>query len=635
MSPTEPAAFIPITALAAEMFMDFGSSPTATRPSYYATHNMSWMEMLVRRKPGVSLEEATTDLNAVYHRSYEAQLAENPAMRPINLARPRVYVTPVQRERGPNRGSDTKVATWLAGVAGVVLLIACFNVGNLLLARAFGRRREIAIRLALGVGKMQLMRQLIAESLLLATLGALGGIAIAQWGGGLLRKLLLGDADWTPTFQDSRLLMFTLGTTMLVALITGLAPALFAARSDIAAALKAGSREGTYHRSRTRMALLVMQVALSVLLLVGAGLFVRSLVKVKTLDLGYQPDRVAFVALDMRGVTLEGEARNALRRQLLERAEALPVVERASRTVSVPFYMNIGLDLTVPGVDSVSRLGDFYYHAVTPGYFATMGTRIIRGRGILDTDTKAAPKVMVVSQSMAQKLWPGRDALGQCVKVGTDTMPCTEVVGIAQDIKRGSLTKEEGLQYYVPIDQTQRGGGGLFVRTKGDATAHVETLRRELQRGMPGASFVTITPLEEILAPVMRPWTLGATMFSVFGVLALVLAALGLYSVIAYNVAQRGQELAVRSALGARAQDVVTLILGEGLRLAVVGVVIGVALALTASKWIGPLLFEMSPKDPTIFAGVILTLLAVALIAGSLPAWRASRVDPNLALRSD
>jgi hypothetical protein len=263
-----------------------------------------------------------------------------------------------------------------------------------------------------------------------------------------------------------------------------------------------------------------------------------------------------------------------------------------------------------------------------------MGTRIVRGRPIADTDTKGAPPVMVVSESMAAKIWPGREAIGQCVKLGADSVPCSEVVGIAQDIKRGSLTEEEGLQYYVPIEQ-QRGGGGLFVRTRGEATAHAETLRRELQRGMPGASYVTITPLEEILAPEMRPWTLGATMFTVFGALALVLAALGLYSVIAYNVAQRGQELAVRSALGARAQDVVRLILGEGLRLAVLGVAIGVGLALAASRWIAPLLFDISPKDPAIFGGVIATLLGVAIIAGSLPAWRASRVDPNLALRSD
>jgi predicted permease len=634
VAPTVPAAFIPITSMANDLFTAFGPQ-RPDRPTYFGGHNMSWTEVLVRRKPGVSEANATADLTTMYRRSHLEASASNPQARSIDEVKPRAIAAPVLRERGPNRGTDTKVATWLAGVAGVVLLIACANVGNLLLARAFGRRREIAIRLALGVGRGQLLRQLVAESLLLAMIGATVGLAIAQWGGGLLRTLLLKEADWTAVFRDPRVLLFTAGSTLLVAILTGLAPALYAAHADISATLKAGAREGTYHRSRTRMSLQVMQVALSVLLLVGAGLFVRSMLKVKTLDLGYNPDRVAFVSLEMRGITLEPEARIALRRQLMERAQALPMIESAARTVSVPFYMNIVEDLAVPGIDSANKLGSFYYHAVTPDYFATMGTRIVRGRPITSGDTKAAPKVIVVSQSMAAKLWPGRDALGQCVKVGSDTVPCSEVVGIAQDIKRGSLTKEEGLQYYVAIDQTDRAGGGLFVRTRGSVENYTEELRRELQRAMPGASYVTITPLEEILGHQTRPWKLGATMFSVFGSLALLLAALGLYSVIAYNVAQRGQELAVRSALGARAQDVIRLILGEGLKLATIGIVIGVGLALAASRWIGPLLFEMSPKDPQIFIGVVGTLLGIAVLAASIPAWRATRVDPNLALRSD
>ena len=633
-APTVPAAFVPITAFADDLFGSFGSD-RPNRPTYYGTHNMSWMEMLVRRKPGVTEANATAELTTMYRRSYQAQQAENPGATPIEKLKPRVIAAPVLRERGPNRGTDTKVATWLAGVAGVVLLIACANVGNLLLARAFGRRREIAIRLALGVGRGQLLRQLVAESLMLAMLGAAAGLALAQWGGGLLRKLLLREADWTAVFQDPRVLLFTMAATLFVALLTGLAPALYAAHADISATLKAGAREGTYHRSRTRMVLLVAQVAMSVLLLVGAGLFVQSLLKVKTLDLGYNPDRVAFVSLEMRGVTLDGPGRVALRQQLMDRVNALPFVEASTRTVTVPFYMNMNQDLTVPGIDSVSKLGDFYYHAGDPDYFRVMGTRIVRGRGLTISDTKAASKVIVVSQSMAQKLWPGQNALGQCVKVGADTMPCNEVVGIAQDIKRGSLTDEDGLQYYLSIDQAERTGGGLFVRTRGSAKSHTEELRRELQRGMPGASYVTITPLEDILAPEMRPWTLGATMFAVFGGLALLLAALGLYSVIAYNVAQRGQELAVRSALGARAKDVVRLILGEGLKLAFAGIVIGIGLALAASRWVGPLLFEMSPNDPAILGGVVATLFGVAILAGSIPAWRAARVDPNLALRSD
>ncbi|MEJ7812467.1 MAG: ABC transporter permease [Gemmatimonadaceae bacterium] len=634
IAPQQPAAFIPITASTGDLFggRERGG---ADRPTYYGSHNTSWMEMLVRRKLGVSVEAATADLTSVYRRSYLDQLTTNTGMRPIDLARPHAVVAPVLRERGPNRGQDTKVATWLVGVAAIVLLIACANVGNLLLARAFGRRREIAVRLALGVSRGQLLRQLVTESLLLAALGGLAGLAIAQWGGGLLQALLLQNVDRPSAFGDAHVLVFTTAAALLAGLLTGLAPALFAGRGDVAATLRSGARGGTYHRSRTRTALLIVQAALSVVLLVGAGLFVRSLRNVRTLDLGYDSDRVLFVTLEMRGVTLQGAGGGQLRRRLLERAEALPFVEHATRTVSVPFYMNINQTLIVPGIDSVNRLGDFYYHAVSPGYFATMGTPIRRGRGIADGDRQGGEPVMVVSESMARKLWPGREALGQCVKVGADSMPCSTVVGIAGDIKRGSLTQEEGLQYYVAIEQTTRNGGGLFIRTRGDAPRRAEALRRELQKEMPGVSYVTITPLAEILGSQTRAWSLGATMFTVFGAIALLLAAVGLYGVIAYTVAQRGHEMGVRVALGAQERDVVRLVLGEGLRLTGVGVAIGLLIAFAAGRYVGPLLFDVSPKDPGTFALVTATLLVVALLASGLPARRAARVNPNVALRAE
>jgi hypothetical protein len=293
-------------------------------------------------------------------------------------------------------------------------------------------------------------------------------------------------------------------------------------------------------------------------------------------------------------------------------------------------------DLHVAGIDSVDRLGDFYYHAVSPDYFRTMGTRIRRGRAFTAADTRNAPLVMVVSESMAKKLWRGRDAIGQCVRVGEDTVPCTEVVGIAQDIKRGSLSDDTGLQYYLPIEQLERGiGGGLFVRTRGDAKTYSETLRRALQKEMPGASYVTMIPFGDIVSGQMRSWTLGATMFTVFGVLALLVAAVGLYSVIAYNVAQRTQELGVRIALGARSPDVVRLVVGEGMRVSVMGIAIGSAVALASARYVGPLLFDVSPVDPTVFVVVAGTLVVVAAAASVIPAWRASRVDPSVALRGD
>jgi predicted permease len=639
VSLVSPAVFVPITAWASASFgqrADREGPFGGKRPSYYDAHNIQWMEMVARRKPGVTVAAATADLSNAYRRSYIAQKAVNTGIRPTELAKPRAIASPLMRERGPKQGNDSKVATWLVGVAAVVLLIACANVGNLLLARAFARRREIAVRLALGVGRPRLVRQLITESLLLAGLGALTGLVLAQWGGGALRGMLLENVEWTSTFGDRRVLAVTIAAALVAGLLAGLAPALHAGRGDIAAALKAGAREGTYQRSRTRVALLVMQGALSVVLLVGAGLFVRSLRNVRSLDLGYDGPRVSYVEPYMRGVKLDSIQSGELRRRLMAAATALPYVEAASRTVTVPFRSSITTNLHVAGIDSVDRLGDFYFHAVSPDYFRTMGTRIRRGRAFTLADTRNAPLVMVVSESMAKKLWPGRDAIGQCVKVGDDTVPCTHVVGVAQDIKRESLSEDAGLQYYLPIDQQEAGvGGGLFIRVRGNAASHTEQIRRELQKVMPGASYVTVTPLDDILGGQTRSWTLGATMFTVFGLLALLVAAVGLYSVIAYNVAQRSHELGVRIALGARSPDVVRLVVSEGLRVSVIGVGIGTIAALGAARYVGPLLFGVSPRDPAVLTGVATILVAVAVLASLLPAWRASRVDPSVALRGD
>jgi predicted permease len=638
VSLTPIAAFIPITAHASASFGSRAGREAVfggKRPSYYEAHNIRWLEMLARRKAGVSLATATADLSNAYRRSYIAERATH-GIRPTELAKPRAIAAPLLLERGPGQRNDSKVATWLVGVAAIVLLIACANVSNLLLARAFARRREIAVRLALGVSRSRLVRQLVTESLVLAVLGAVVGLTLAQRGGGVLRAKLLGPGDWGNTFGDPRVLAFTVVAATIAGLLTGLAPALHAGRGDIAAALKAGAREGTYQRSRTRVVLLVMQGAMSVVLLVGAGLFVQSLRNVRSLDLGYDGSRVIYADLRMRGVALDSIQSDELRRRLLDAATAQPFVEVASRTVTVPFWSSITRDLHVAGIDSVDRLGDFYYHAVSPDYFRTMGTRLRRGRGFTTADARNAPLVMVVSESMAKKLWLGRDAIGQCVRLGEDTVPCTQVVGIAQDIKRGSLSDDAGLQYYVPIDQQERGtGGGLFVRTRGDAAPHAEALRRSLQKVMPGVSYVTVTPFSDIVGGQMRSWTLGATMFTVFGVLALFVAAVGLYSVIAYNVVQRTHELGVRIALGARSPDVVRLVVGEGMRVSLMGIAIGSGVALAAARYVGPLLFDVSPKDPAVFSIVAGTLVAVAVVASLVPAWRASRVDPSVALRGD
>jgi putative ABC transport system permease protein len=272
---------------------------------------------------------------------------------------------------------------------------------------------------------------------------------------------------------------------------------------------------------------------------------------------------------------------------------------------------------------------------VSPEYFATVGTRILRGRGITNEDLPNAPRAAVVSEAMGKVLWPGKNPIGQCMKVTADTVPCTYVVGIAENIKEQSLAADSGYYYYLSAAQFNPTTGGVVVRTRGDGTKMKEAVRRRLQREMPGSSYITITPFGEVVGSQTRSWHLGATMFVAFGVLALVLAAIGLYSVIAYNVAQRTHELGVRRALGAQAGDVIRLVVTDGLRLAGVGVAIGVALSLYAGKWVKPLLFNVSPTDPWVFVLVAVTLILVALAASWIPAMRASRVDANVALRTD
>jgi putative ABC transport system permease protein len=408
---------------------------------------------------------------------------------------------------------------------------------------------------------------------------------------------------------------------------------LLARRTDVAVSLKAGAREGTYHRSRTRTALLIVQGALSVVLLVGAGLFVRSLHNVHALDFGYDTPHILYVATQMRGVQLDSVKSLALSRALVDRAKTIPGVDNAAITFSVPFWMSWTQDLFTQSRDSIR--GDFLSNVVSPSYFATMGTRIIRGRGFSENDRPGSPPVVVISQGMAKKIWPTADAVGQCLRINADTMPCSTVIGVAANVVDHSLESPPGLQYYLSALQTGNGGSGIYVRAHGEATALVNTVRRELQHVMPSPSYVSITPLRKILDTELRSWDLGATMFALFGGLALLLAAVGLYSVIAYNVTQRSHELGVRIALGAQSAQVLRLVITSGLRVAVAGVLLGGAIALLAARFIAPLLYQVSPRDPLTYGVAATTLLGVAVLASLIPALRATRVDPNVALRTD
>ena len=629
-----PVAWVPITTYAGT---EFTWNPDDLS-NWYAKYNIAWMQMYARRRPGVTQEQADADLSNAYRRSYAAQREISPATTLAEITKPRAVAGSVLAARGPQPSEVSKVARWVSGVAVIVMLIAAANVANLLLARALRRRREVAVRLALGVSRARLVSQLLTESVMLATAGGIVGLLIAQWGGAILTTLFLPDGATLSVARDSRTLMFAGAAVLLVGLLTGLAPAVQSRRGDLTSALKSGSREGTSPRSRTRTALLMAQGALSVVLLIGAGLFVRSLDNVRSLSMGFEIDPIIWVGVEERGEKLTPAERRSLRERLAEEARALPNVARASRAVTVPFYMTWDEGIFIPGIDSsvTNAMGSFRIQGAAPEYLETMGTRLIRGRFIDRTDTESSPRVMVVSQAMAKTVWPGKEALGQCVRIQSDTMPCTTVVGITEDIRADERFGEDRLLYYFrPITQANLNGGGVFVRVRGSAEREAESVRRALQRLMPGASYVTATPMSEIVAPTIRSWRLGATMFVAFGGLALVLAAIGLYSVIAYNVTQRTHEIGVRVAFGARVRDVIRLVLGEGLRIATAGIVVGAGIALYAGRFVAPLLFRVQPTDPLVFGVVIAVLLLTATLAALFPALRAARVDPNVALRTD
>ena len=418
-------------------------------------------------------------------------------------------------------------------------------------------------------------------------------------------------------------------------MLTAIGPALLAVRGDLAETLRAGARGGTYQRSRMRSALLVLQGALSVVLLVGAGLFVRSLGKVRAIDLGYDAERVLMVMLNTRRARMDSAARVQFQREILDAARAIPGVEAAALIDSRPFSTSTA-SLHVEGIDSVQKLGRFDIQYTTPDYFRVMNTRIIKGRAFTAADVVGTPLVSVVSDAMARALWPGEDAIGKCIHIGTATTPCTTVVGIAENAAYENFTDDKHFVQYVLGQTGHLAGNKLLLRVTGPrAESFVEVARRALQRAMPGEGYVTVQPFEDLVDAQRRSWELGATMFVAFGALALLVAAVGLYGVIAYTVAQRMHELGVRIALGAQQRDVVRLVVGQGVSFAIAGVVIGLSVAFVAARWIQPLLFQQSATDPLTYGAVGAIILIVALVASAIPARRATRADPNVALRVD
>jgi predicted permease len=623
------AAFVPLTAGAADMFAEFGP-----RVKWSEQYRVGWLQTVVRRKPGVSVEAATADMTNAFRQSLEIQRQVEPAgLLAMNQMNPQATLGSVLESRGPRRSQSATVSLWLMAVSGLVLLMACANVANLLIARALRRQREIAIRQAMGVSRGRLLAQLLTESTLLALLGGVAGVLVAHWGGALLRSVLLPNLDWSSGVFDHRVLLFAGIVALGAGLVTGLAPIRQLASTDVASALRTGGRGASLRRSRLRKTLLVVQGAVSVILLVGAGLFVRSFRNVRSLDLGFQPAKVLTIGVTARGTPLDSVQKEQLADAMRERALTLPGVEQASRGLTIPFSSEWTQPIVVPGLDT-SRLRDLFYIApVSADYLATMGTRLLSGRTITDADRAGSEPVVVMSQSAAHRIWPGANPIGRCIKLGQEA-PCMTVVGTAQDI-HSSFDDEPSLQMYVPITQQPQPEIRLVIRTRGDAAKSTELVRRSLQELMPGAAYVSADPLEDFVASEFRSWRLGATMFTIFGLLALLVAAVGLYSVVAYDVSQRTQELGVRVALGDSAGKLNRLVIADGVRVVALGLALGGIVALALANRVTPLLYHITGKDPITYAFVVFVLLAVALMASLVPALRASRVDPNIALRAE
>ncbi len=539
---------------------------------------------------------------------------------------------------------EQAIATRLAAVAFVILLIACANVANLLLARALQRRREIGVRLALGVSRKRLVTQLLTESVVLAALGGVASIVVAIWCATALRHALLPDVQWGASAIGVRAVMFGALTTLAAGIAAGLAPALHASRPNLTTVLRGGQRDGNSHRSTVRGVLLVSQIALSCVLLAGAGLFVRSLMQVEAIDIGYDTDRIVLAGVDFtRGSGRRAEERGPLFAEAASRIEKLPGVERVAFTANTPMS-SFGLeDVYLPNGDTLKgpRGMDIIASFISPGFFGSMGMHVIDGRDFALEDRDVSEPVIVVNSNFAKAIWPGRSALGECFRLEAPTAPCRRVVGIVSNSHFTGLIEAPSMQFYAPLaqrpgDAHQSIPGTMEIRAADGRASQVAAQVKQLLTQLSGTGMRPWTQtLSEELDPGMRRWRLGAALFTAAGLLALLVAAVGIYGTIAYTFSQRTQEIGVRIALGAQGSSIIALVLKNSVMIAAVGVVIGTGVAIWAGRFAKPLLYETSPNNPFVLGGVALVLFGVAVLASLIPALRAKRVDPMEALRAE
>lgn len=629
-----PKVFIPIS-------MRGVISPTSV--SAFERRNWYWMYVFARRKPGMEIEQARVAINQTYRpiiNDIEAPLQQN--MSPETLARFKEKVVTVDPGRTGQSGIERDAKTplfFLLATTAIVLLIACANIANLLLARAANRSTELAVRLSLGARRSQLMRQLLTESFMLAAMGGVASIFVARWTLALIMALLPAEIalDLLLELQPA-----AIGFAAIVAIGTGFAfgilPAVLSTRPDLDAVLRAGSGKisGARTAARFRTALATAQIALSMALLMTAGLFLKSLDKVSRADLGLNVDNVVMFSINPQLSGYEPSRSAALFARVEEELGALPGVQNAS-TAMVPLLggSNWGNSVSVqgfergPDTDANSR-----YNQVGPGYFKTVGATLLAGREFNAGDSRGAPRVAVVNETFARKFGLGTDAVGKFMGDGRGDSLTIQIVGLVKDSKYSEVKDVIPPVYFVPFKQdTTAGTAYFYVRANGDPTALLRTIPVLIRR--PDATLPVDdlkTMPQQIRENVFLDRMIG-TLSTLFALLATLLASVGLYGVLAYSVAQRTREIGVRMALGADRVRVRTMVLRQVGIMAAIGVPIGIAAAIGLAKGAQSMLFEMQGTDPVVIASSVLVLTVVALSAGFVPAVRASRIDPMQALR--
>jgi predicted permease len=589
-----------------------------------------WIEAYVRLKPGVARQQAQQEMTAVAKR-LEADYPDTNRGRGIQL-------WPLWQTPFNNAGTLLPTLEIMLAVVVFVLLIACANVGNLLLVRSFARRHEMTVRLAIGAGRGRLLKQLFTEGLILSAFGALGGLLVAHWCRHALVLLFPargGVAMHLPGEIDWRVLALSAGVCLIATLLLGLVPAMQTGKIDLAGALKSDSAGvvGGGGRAWVRSGLVVVQVSLSFILLVGAGLLMQSLQKIRTTSPGFSTRGVLDTAVNLTAAGYDAPRAQTFQDELLQRVKALPGVELAAFARMTPLSYGsfsstpIAVDGYQPPPEEQPTVE---YNEVGPDYFVTMGIPLVSGREFTRADDEKAALVAVVNETMAARYWRGRNPIGERVQVKGRWM---QVVGLAKDSKYQSVRESPKPFFYVPLRQNFSRGAGLYIRTPLSPETMTTVLAREVHALDGNLALFEVITLQEQLDRSTSPQMVAVTLVGVLGGLALVLAAIGLYGVMSYAVSQSTRELGLRMALGAGASNLLRLVLSRGLALTAAGVALGAAVALGLTRLLGNLLYKVSPRDPLAFGSAFAVMTIAALAACFLPAWRATRTDPARALR--